>query len=566
MHILGLSSLAHDSAAVLSGEQGIIAAIEESKLLRARESEGIPRKAIDFCLMKGRLRWSDLDIIAICSKPLQTWNRQALFRAGQMWKAPISCNYYQIKALGDLARELNNLRILSILEGKPKRPLMHFEHALCHAASAFYASPFDHALIVTFDEQGDGCCGLSAEGAGNQIRKLRSIYFPNSLAWVYSQATELVGFRQHSEEHKTQWLSTTGEPVFHDLFLQVLRQGKGPWPHVNDRFFRRGFAGQVAFSDEFYKRLGISKVDGLESQQIRANLAASVQQACSVVVTEVCEALRKQHGAKFLCLAGGLFLNPLIVAAVEKETGFEQVFVQPAAGNAGTALGAAWLTRYHIHKKPRSAPLTSLDWGPSYSNEEIKQILDNCKASYRWIETEDRKIEEALRLLRAGKIVAWFQGAAEFGPRALGNRSLFASPWAPYMEENLNDYVKHRESFRPFAIAVPEEDCKRYFDCSPAGRFMATIGFAQPEAKQMLERFVLAGDRVRLHIVQREANPLFWKLLKRFGENSPAPFLVNTSFNLFGEPLVITPRQAVRSYFCSGADALIVGDFVLSKS
>ncbi len=567
MHILGLSSLAHDPAAVLSGEQGIIAAIEEGKLLGIPESDGIPRKAIDFCLTKAGLRWKDIDIIAICSNPLRTWSRRAFFRAGQMCKAPISSNYYQIKALGELARELNNLRILSVLEGKPKRQLVRFEHALCHAASAFYASPFDHALIVTLDEQGDGCCGLLAEGVGNQIHKLHSIHFPNSLAWVYSQVTELVGFRQHSEEHKTQWLSTTGEPVFRDVFLQILRHGQGPWPHLNARFFRRGFARQVAFSDEFYKRLGISNhADGLDSQQLRANLAASVQQACSVVVTELCESLRKQHGAKFLCLAGGLFLNPLIVAAVEKETSFEQVFVQPAAGNAGTALGAAWFTRHHIHKRPRSAPLASLDLGPSYSNEEIKQILDNCKASYRWIETEDRKIEEAVRLLQAGKIVAWFQGAAEFGPRALGNRSLFASPWAPYVEENLNDYVKHRESFRPFAISVPEEDCTRYFDCSPAGRFMATVGFAHSESKQILKGFVLAGDRVRLHVVQREANPLFWKLLKRFGKNSPAPFLVNTSFNPFGEPRVITPRQAVRSYFCSGADALIVGDFVLSKS
>ncbi len=192
--------------------------------------------------------------------------------------------------------------------------------------------------------------------------------------------------------------------------------------------------------------------------------------------------------------------------------------------------------------------------------------MDNCKVSYRFTESEDRKIEAALKLLDAGKIVAWFQGAAEFGPRALGNRSLLASPWAPYVKENLNDYVKHRESFRPFALCVCLEDCSRYFDCSPAGRFMATMGFAHSEGKKLLEGFVLPGGLVRLHIVERAANPLLWKLLQRFGEKSPAPILVNTSFNLFGEPLVIAPRDAVRSYFCSGTDALIAGDFVLSKS
>jgi carbamoyltransferase len=283
-------------------------------------------------------------------------------------------------------------------------------------------------------------------------------------------------------------------------------------------------------------------------------------------VTEVLEALRQQSGAKFLCLAGGLFLNPLIVRAVEKNTGFEQVFVQPAAGNEGTALGAAWLALHQIQKKPRSAPLERLDYGPSYSNAEIKLVLDNCKVCYHLTELPERKIDEALKFLHAGKIVAWFQGAAEFGPRALGHRSLFASPWAPYVKENLNDYVKHREPYRAFALCVREEDCSRYFDCSRAGRFMTTMGSVHQECRKILEQFVLPGNLVRLHVVEQGANPLLWRLLQRFGVNSPAPFLINTSFNLFSEPLVITPRDAIRSYFCSGTDALIAGDFVLLKS
>jgi len=303
--------------------------------------------------------------------------------------------------------------------------------------------------------------------------------------------------------------------------------------------------------------LGISKpVGALAGEPFCACLAASVQEACSIIVIELLEALRQQSGANSLCLAGGLFLNPLIVAAVEKNAGFDHVFVQPAAGNEGTALGAAWLAHHRVHKNPRSTPLERLDWGSSYSNQEIKRVLDNCKVSYRFTESEDRKIEAALKLLDAGKIVAWFQGAAEFGPRALGNRSLLASPWAAYVKENLNDYVKHRESFRPFALSIRLEDCTRYFDCSPAGRFMATMGFAHSESKKILEGFVLPGDLVRLHIVERATNPLLWKLLQRFGEKSPAPILVNTSFNLFGEPLVIAPRDAVRSYFCSGTDAV----------
>ena len=566
MNILAIS-LAHDPSAVLLAEGAVIAAIEEGKLLRTRKCEGIPRQAIDFALKTARAQWKDIGLVAVSGRPVKAWARQALFRAKELLRAPISSIYYQVDLANELSRQLNNLRILGILVGKPAVPVIRFEHSLCHAASAFYASPFDSALILTLDDKGDGRCGLLAEGEGSEIRELRSIRFPNSVAWVYSQVTELLGFQWHSEEHKTQWLSMTGEPVFSNLFLEILRRGRDPWPSINPRFFRRGFAGQVAFSDEFYQRIGIlNPAREVASEQLRANIAASVQRACSIVVTDLLEHLRKQFRFKSLCLAGGLFLNPLIVSDVERNTGFDQVFVQPAAGNEGTALGAAWLAWHKVQKKPRSAPIVRLDWGPGYSNEEIKNVLDNCKTAYRWVDSDDRKIEEAVRLLCKGKIVAWFQGAAEFGPRALGNRSLLASPWADYVKENLNDYVKHREFFRPFALSIPEEDHARFFECSPAGQFMATMGFARRECREMLREFLLQGDQIRLHLVQRAANPLLWKLLKRFGENAPAPLLVNTSFNLFGEPLVITPRDAVRSYFCSGVDALIAGNFVLTKS
>jgi carbamoyltransferase len=196
-------------------------------------------------------------------------------------------------------------------------------------------------------------------------------------------------------------------------------------------------------------------------------------------------------------------------------------------------------------------------------------VLDNCKARYRWNDSDDRGLEEVAKLLKAGKIVAWFQGAAEFGPRALGHRSLFASPWAEYVTENLNDFVKHRESFRPFALAIPEEDCSKYFDCSENARFMTTMATVKGEARKLFDSptssFATDEGLTRLQVVTRESNPLLWKLLKCMGEKGPAPILVNTSFNLFGEPLVITPRDAVRSYYCSGVDALFAGSFLLTK-
>lgn len=567
MYFLGLSALSHNPAAALLGDSGFEAAIEESKLERTRSAAGIPRLAIHFCLKNTGIRWQDLRAVAVASQPWKSWARRSWLRTRSLPTAPISTGYYQSKILGELARELNNLRILRLLGGNPNVRVLSFDHHLCHAASAFYASPFDHALILTLDEQGDGLAGIVARGEGERIRPLQSIPFPHSIAWVYSQLTELLGYRPHEQEHKTQWLSLTTDPEYGDLFLRMLRRSSGGPPHLDRHFFRRGLVGRLAFSDYFYQRIGVSTSfpAQMDAEQ-RAKLASSLQFACNAVIVDWAEALRRRQRVDNLCLAGGLFLNSLLVAAVETNTGFKQVFVQPAAGNEGTSLGAAWLARHQAEGKWRKESLPHLYLGPSYSNEEIKQVLDNCKAAYRWIATEAEKVEEALRLLQAGKIVTWFQEAAEFGPRALGNRSLLASPWAPYVTENLNDYVKHRESFRPFALSVPEDDAGKYFDFSTTARFIAGMGSVRPESRELLSKYILPGNRARLHVVSRDANPLYWSLLRRFGQLAPAPILLNTSFNLFGEPLVITPRDAVRSYFCSGTDAMIIGSFLLSKS
>jgi carbamoyltransferase len=569
MHILGLSSLEHGPAAAIIGDTGLIAAIEEGKLARTRTAEGIPRRAIQFCIESAGVKWPEVDRIAIASLPGRAWSRTVLFRTRLAPFAPKSSFYFLNKASGELGRELNNFRIVRDMAAGARDRVQGFDHHLSHAASAYFASAFDRALIVTLDERGDGRCGFAGAGEGKNIRELVGIPFPHSLAWFYTQITKLIGFQPHGDEHKTQWLGTTGEPVFTDLFTAVLQRAPQSPPHLQSKYFQRDFAADLSFSDEFYKDLGIKReAEPHLEPKLCANIAASLQGACAEIVVEWAEALRKQTGHRNLCVAGGLFLNPLLVAAVEEKTGFENIFVQPAAGNEGTAVGAAWLAWHESPDRSRVAPLASLYLGPQFSNEQIKQVLDNCKATYRWCNSEDQKVEEVLNLLQAGRIVAWFQGAAEFGPRALGNRSLLASPWAPYVVDNLNDFVKHREPYRPFALSIPEEDCREYFECTTNGRFMTTMATATPKMRKLLEPVssgFIVQDRVRLHIVAREDNSLIWKLLRRSGEKGPAPILVNASFNLFGEPLVITPRDAVRSYFCSGVDALMAGNFLLSK-
>jgi carbamoyltransferase len=556
MYILGISAMSHDSAAALLDDSGIVAAIEEGKLARTRTIGGIPRAAIQFCLERAGITWNDVGHIAVARQPSGPFSPQA--RRAPDGRGPES---HDVAALRRLAG------------GKPDR-IKTLDHHLCHAASAFYPSGFEHALIVSLDRQGDGRTGFVALGGGSHIRELDSIPSPHSLAWLYSQFTQLLGFRPHGDEHKTQWLSLVGEPEFAGALVEMLRQKPNGPPHLNPKYFRRKVGGELCFTKDFYRAIASpaptkQNPSPAFTDAKQANLAASLQRAVATVLSDWLAALRAETKEESLCFAGGLFLNPLLVHAIEANAGFENVFVQPAAGNEGTALGAAWLVSHELRKQAGDSLVSSPLWGPAYSNAQIKLVLDNCKATYRWLDSEDLLLAETLRLLQLGKIVAFFQGATEFGPRALGDRSLLASPWAPYVKENLNDFVKHRESFRPFALAVPEEDCAAFFQASPNARSLTTMARANEKGRNLLqalpEGFLLRDNLVRLQVVRERDNPLFWKLLKRSGENAPAPILVNTSFNLFGEPLVVTPRDAVRSYFCSGTDALVIGNFLLGK-
>jgi len=565
MRILGLSSLKHDTAAALLEDGVVKAAIENDKLARTR-SRNLPGPAIHSCFETLGTGWDEIDMVAVATRPLRSWLQKLLLRAKLSTVVPLASAYSGVNELGVLARELNDLRLLRRYAKGSNHKVIGFDHHLCHAASAFFLSPFDRALIVTMDEEGDGHSGMLAIGEGNRIRVLRTIAFPHSLAWVYSQITDLVGFRPHLEEHKTQWLSLEGQPLFKDVFLEMLRSSSRPVPSLDYSFFNRGLARKLSFSEKFFRSTGVSPDPKQLGEEQGRTLASSIQAACAELVTGLVEDLRRREGIQAVCFAGGLFQNVLLVASLEKNLGMDQVFVPLAPGNAGTSLGAACLAWHHVLQKPRTQAVPHAYLGPRFHRQQIKDVIDNSKNRYSLPNTEERKLDAAVQLLQAGKIVGWFQGAAEFGPRALGNRSVLASPWAPFVKENLNDFIKYREWFRPFAISVPEEDCARYFEASPQCRFMNSVGTVRTGSECLPESFLLPNHQVRLHVVEKRSNPLFWALLKRFGEQAPAPMLLNTSFNLFGEPLVVTPRDAMRSYFGSGLDALIIDRFILSKA
>lgn len=561
MIILGITGFEHDATAALVGDTGVIAAIEEDKLVRTPKIGGIPRLAMDFVLRRGGARPTDLAAVAVASNSLRAWLREEMFRVELLLSRPASS--YQTGSIGRVYRAYNHLRVLRNQIG-PGTPLLQFEHHLCHAASAYYASPYDRALVLTLDEAGDMLSGMIAEGESDELRPIQNIRFPDSLGWFYTRVTELLGLRPHLDEGKTQWLGRTGTADLVGEFRTFFHTSKHAVPQLHQRFFGNGIAGQWSLSSQARKHLGIFGTDPPRDAAQRATIARSAQVFLEEAVISLAESWRKKTGTTDLALAGGVFQNVLLLRALEKRTGFARVFVQPAAGNAGTSLGAAYLAQKKLTGRIQRRPIVSVDWGPDFDPGELKAVLDNSKIIYRYLNSEPELFAEIVRLLNAGKIVAWCSGRVEFGLRALGHRSLIASPYSPYVIENLNRYIKHREDFHPFALSIPAEKAPALVDFTPNCHFLASVGELRAGV-QGLDEFTFFDRQVRLHVVERESNPRFWNLLGAFGEAAPAPVLINASFNLFGEPLVAEPRDAIRSFYCSGTDALVLGNFLVTK-
>lgn len=512
MNILGITSSASDSATAILKQGKISAAIEEAKISRRRTRRALPEESIAECLRLSGLAAGDIDVVALV-RPF---------------------------AERDLPLQLR-LRF-------PNARVVLVEHHLAHAASAYYASPFQNATVLTLDRHGDLRCGARWQGRGDRLELEYELFYPDSLGDIYGRVTELLGYSAGADEHKVQWLSASGSPDYLELFRHVIGAG----PRVDGSYFDAGRMIRGGFSAKFYRKLGLSDREEIPAN-MRAPLAASLQQA----VTE--SVLRLAERGSNLCLAGGLGFNAMLVAALEQSGQFENVFVQPAAGNAGGALGAV----LSVHRGHVDAGDYCL--GPGFSAEDIKQVLENCKLGFQYLLTTDEVVDTAVRQLEERKILAWMHGRMEFGPRALGNRSILASPLDPYSTENLNTYIKHREGFRKFAASVPAELADKYFVTGPNARHLATVGTVREDYRKTFAGAILSGDLIRVHTVQQEDNPMYWKLLHAAGKKTGLPVLYNTSFNLFGEPLVCTPRDAVRSFYSSGIDAMFVGNFFLQK-
>jgi carbamoyltransferase len=528
MVILGIGGILGDTASAILRDGELVAAVEESKLVRSRARwrghGGIPERSIAACLELACARPEQVDTIAV-ARPIS---------------AGLEADFH-----------------LKLRASFPHSRIVVLEHHQAHAASAYYPSPFDEATVLTLDRAGDFRCGSLWQARGTQMTLEQEYYYPDSLCDLYGRVTELLGFESNVDEHKVQWLSVLGDERYRDLFLEIIGLSAAG-PRLDPSFFAAGRHTHGGFGARFYERLGLKEGEAIP-QGMRAHLAAGIQKA-----TETAVILMAGVGRN-LCLAGGLGLNSLLLAALEHALGLENVFVQPAAGNAGTAIGAALETWHGVYRQPERVRLKTLALGPASAAAEIKQALENCKLRFRYLLTTEEVIGTAVAQLQDSKIVAWMQGRMEFGARALGNRSILASPLNPYSTENLNTFIKHREPFRKFAASVPAELASEYFETGANARFLATVGRVRPEHRDKFAAAILAGDLVRVHTVDRQENLLYWQLLHAAGKATGLPVLYNTSFNLFGEPLVSTARDAVRSFYSSGIDAMFAGNFFLQK-
>lgn len=597
MYILGLAGHHRDAAAALLKDGRIVAAIEKEKLSRVRhigisQAGGLPYEAIAFCLEQAGISIGDVDYVTYYFSPQTALHRQSRFNAELAQGNPAQLSDLNAASLNEYSDRMRSQHLIGRLLKDSSR-VIETDHQLAHAASSFYLSGFERAAVLVLSGRGDFISIAAGIGEGRQIRLHKQIAFPHSLGWVYSLVTEYLGFRAGEGENKTQWLSVAGEPEFLSAFREMIRIDQQGIPEVDLSWFDSSLRSSDPFSEKFYRSFGdrlrrsdqrfngeMSRLHQVSfdeasarntkaefpANSYRRNLAHSLQQRLEEVVLTLAEKVRLETGADALCLAGGVALNTLLVSRLEQAGGYQHIFVQPAAGNAGCSFGSALYLWHHHLDQGQPEPLEQLFLGPEYSDQDVKPVLDNCKLTYRCLTTEDQLLSEVVELLCRDNIVGWFQGRAEFGPRSLGARSILASPLRDYMKDNLNIFVKHRESFRPFAASVPEERAEEFFDnCSPLSKFLLTVSRIRADKRELIPAAWFGNGLARVHLVSRKTNPRFWRLLTLFGEKTGVPVLLNTSFNLFGEPVVCTPREAVRSYCCSGIDALVINRFLLRK-
>ena len=595
MHILGLSAYYHDSAACLLRNGDIVAAAQEERFTRKKYDAGFPENAIKYCLSEAGITTDQLDHIVFYDKPFTKFERLLetyLAFAPKGFKSfAASMPVWTKDKLFQKTMIVKELESLFGKQVKWREKLLFSEHHLSHAASAYYPSPFDEAAVLTMDGVGEWTTTSLAMGRGNNLAVHKEIHFPHSLGLLYSTFTYYTGFKVNSGEYKMMGLAPYGEPKYADLIKKHLINIAEDGSFQLDMSYFGYCTGLTMTNAKFDKLFGgAARQSESQLTQRDMDLAASIQQVTEEVIVKLAQGVKKETNAKNLCLAGGVALNCVANGILLREKIFDDVWIQPAAGDAGGALGAA-LAAYHIMlNKPRS-PSAGRDrmrgsfLGPEFSREQINEQLTKCGAVFYELQ-EEELIRQTAKALVEGKAVGWMNGRMEFGPRALGARSIIADARSPKMQKLLNLKVKYRESFRPFAPSVLSEQASNWFEIECESPYMLLVAKVQGEKRHQIteqEQSLFGIDRLnilrsdvpaithvdysaRIHTVHQDTNPKYHALISKFEELAGCPVIVNTSFNVRGEPIVCTPEDAFRCFMGTDLDILVVGNFMLKKN
>jgi carbamoyltransferase len=592
MRVLGVSAYYHDSAAALIDNGSVVAAAQEERFTRRKHDASFPAKAVNYCLSEGGVALSSLDAVVFYEKPFLKFER---LLETYMSVAPRGFRQF-LAAMPVWLREklfqrhLLNSELRKIDAGFDPAKLLFSEHHLSHAASAFFPSPFERAAILTLDGVGEWTTTAAALGNGNRIEMLKEMQFPHSLGLLYSAFTYYTGFKVNSGEYKLMGLAPYGEPVFAGKILEHLLDLKSDGSFRLNQSYFDYMTGFTMTNCRFEQLFGEPVRDPREAlTSFHMDIAASIQAVTEEIVLRLTRSLAAETGEPALCLAGGVALNCVANGKVLRDGHFRRIWVQPASGDSGGAVGAA-LAAYHMEfAQPREASnardgMAGAYLGPAYEADEIAVRLKATGARFETLDDQEL-YERTVDALVGEKAVGWFQGRMEFGPRALGNRSILADPRSPNMQRTLNLRVKHRESFRPFAPAVLAEDVSVWFDYdreSPYMLFVADVHAswrrpmtAEARALSGIDKINVVRSEIpavthvdysaRLQTVHAETNPRFHALLSRFKARTGCPVLVNTSFNVRGEPIVCTPEDAFRCFIGTDIEMLVVGNCVLRK-
>lgn len=568
MYILGLTTLG-DAAASLVCDGKLVAAAEEERFSRVKHHSGFPYNALQFCLDRAGIEIGDVEHVSLYWKPWILGHKAAqalksLTISPDMFRARVDRGVAQIgeSYLGMLKYP----RMIRRRYGPSGFRFRYLEHHLCHAASAFLVSPFESAAIFTLDGTGEETTTLFSHGQGTRIQPLKRIKLPHSLGQFYSAVTNLLGFDMFGgDEWKVMGLAAYGEPEFYDFFSKRVLTTNGNYDfHVNIRALDHHLAKRYQFSDEIIGALGPARRPDEPINERHQNIASSAQKVLEDVVLHLLEGLHKQTREENLCLAGGVAFNSVMNGRIINESPFKRVFIQPAAGDAGCSLGAAFLTHNTIMKNQRVFEMDHAYWGPSFSNEECANALRESGVRFETARDEGL-LPRVARMIANGAIIGWFQGRMEFGPRALGNRSFLADPRRADMRELLNKKVKLREWFRPLAPSMLEESSAEIFGVHRRDPFMVTVFTVAEDQRARIPAVVHVDNTARPQTVSHTTNPRYWNLIKEFERLTGVPALLNTSFNI-QEPIVCSPRDAIRTFKSASFDALVLENNLALKA